>query len=65
MRPQYHLHSSPKGLPNRDMRKLIALASELKIQPHWVALSETAELDQHHWFSDPGDEPCRERLPSI
>lgn len=57
LRPQYHLRPSPKGLLAWDVRKLIALASEQKLQPRWVALSEIAELDQRYWFSEAGNEP--------
>ena len=51
------MRPSPQGLLAWDVRKLIALAAEQKLQPRWVALTEIAELDLRYWFSEAGDEP--------
>ena len=57
IRPQYHIRPSPQGPLAWDVRKLIAHAQTLQLQPRLVPLSAIAELDQRYWFSEPGDEP--------
>ena len=57
IRPQYHIRPSPQGPLAWDVRKLIAHAQALQLQPRLVPLSAIAELDQRYWFSEPGDEP--------
>ena len=57
IRPQYHIRPSPQGPLSWDVRKLIAHAQMLQLQPRLVPLSAIAELDQRYWFSEPGDEP--------
>ena len=57
IRPQYHIRPSPQGPLAWDVRKLIAHAEALQLQPRLVPLSAIAELDQRYWFSEPGDEP--------
>ena len=57
IRPQYHIRPSPQGPLAWDVRKLIAYAQALQLQPRLVPLSAIAELDQRYWFSEPGDEP--------
>ena len=57
IRPQYHIRPSPQGPLAWDVRKLIAHAQTLQLQPRLVPLSAIAELDQCYWFSEPGDEP--------
>ena len=57
IRPQYHIRPSPQGPLAWDVRKLIAHAQALQLQPRLVPLGAIAELDQRYWFSEPGDEP--------
>ena len=57
IRPQYHIRPSPQGPLAWDVRKLIAYAQALQLQPRLVPLSAIAELDQRYRFSEPGDEP--------
>ena len=57
IRPQYHIRPSPQGPLAWDVRKLIAYAQALQLQPRLVPLSAIAELDPRYWFSEPGDEP--------
>ncbi len=49
IRPQYHFRESERGLLAWDVRRLIALASDLPVQDKLV--SEISELDSNHWYT--------------
>ncbi|WP_367874601.1 hypothetical protein [Luteolibacter sp. Populi] len=58
MRAQYHLRNSDRGLLAWDVRRLIALTSDLTAFD--LPLNEIQELDECFWFAREGDTPtCR------
>ena len=60
IRPQYHFRWIDGHLHSWDVRKLLVLAADLKVQD--ARLSGISEIDEPYWFGDGGDAPTCRRI---
>ena len=60
IRPQYHFRWIDGHLHSWDVRKLLVLAADLKVQD--ARLSGINEIDEPYWFADGGDAPTCRRI---